>query len=212
MVRRGLDKRVKKSEASRLRAIALALSELRIEGRASRIYINEIAECIENGLLLSAIVLATILLEIWVRDLLVIRMATGEEPKGNQELQYLLTKIDRQIEGASRGESFADIGRELLRLDVIQKEEHDQILNIYKNFRIPLLHGTTGRIVDRECHGAGLLESTHTGVDMALAAIFGRVPHRRANDLEDLVFNSALNILTDIVNFLGAHPIPRTGR
>ncbi|MDA8120872.1 MAG: hypothetical protein M0Z85_12735 [Gammaproteobacteria bacterium] len=212
MVRRSLDERVAKSEADELRVIALALSALRVEARASRVYINEIVESIENGLLLSAIVLATILLEIWIRDLLVIRMVTQRESKGKRELQTLLTEIDRETEGASRGESFASICRKLLSLDVIQQDEHDRIQEIYKNFRIPLLHGTTGRIVDRECWGAGLCENTYTGADMAIKAIFGGAPHRRANDLEDLVFSSAVNILGDIVNFIAAHKIPKIGR
>lgn len=206
MVVRGLDERVDTHTAERLRTITSALSALQVESYASRIYVREIVESVNNGLFLSAIVLSTILLEIWVRDLLVIHMCIQERQATKKDLQYRLIQIDREVEGARRGKSFKEICCDLIKMKVIQKDEHEKIQNIYDKFRTPLLHGITGRIVDPR----HLNEREHpdTWTDTFLAITLGAV-HRRANSLEDVVYGSVTSVLADIVNFMGAHQIPK---
>lgn len=56
--------------------LAVALRALSVGNRASTVYIREIADCLERRALLAALILSTTLIEIWIRDLLVVRQAT----------------------------------------------------------------------------------------------------------------------------------------
>ena len=205
---RGLDERVDTCTARYLRTVTSALSALQVESYASRIYIREIVESVNNGLFLSAIVLSTILLEIWVRDLLVIHMCAQEGRVTKKDMQYRLIQIDREVEGTRRGKSFKDICCDLIKMKVIQKDEHEKIQNIYDKFRTPLLHGITGRIVDprhpNEREHPYASTDTFMFLEITLSAV-----HQRANSLEDVVYGSVTSVLADIVNFMGAHQIPK---
>ena len=208
MNNRRLYDRVEEPLANRLRVVSLALLELRVDGRSSRIYINEIAEAIDQGLLLAATELATTLLEIWVRDLLVVRRATKSEIKSRRELDYLLMKIDLEIEGISRGLMFSTMCNELLELNVITQAELEWLQNIYKKTRTPLHHGISGRIVGSNEIDKDFIDNASSMENMFLATVLCSPPHRRANDLEDSIYESSAEILEGIVNFLGTHQIP----
>ena len=211
MTSRDLSHRVESPAAERLRLVAHAFLALRVEGRASRVYINEIAEAISNGMLLAAMELSTTLLEIWVRDLLVIRKLTQKNPKTKHQIRWLLTKIDRETEGLSRGQMFAPMCKELLDLAVIDAEELEWLESFYKRVRTPLHHGISGRMVDPDGQAGDMLSTATTNEQMFLASIFGSAPHKRADQLEDYVYAFAPGILEECVNFLAAHQIPRVG-
>lgn len=208
MNNRRLYNRVEEPLANRLRVVSLALLELRVDGRASRIYINEISEAIDQGLLLAATELATTLLEIWVRDLLVVRKITKSKIKSRGELDYLLTKIDLETEGISRGLMFPAMCGELLELNGITQDELEWLQTIYKKTRTPLHHGISGRIVGSNEIDKDFIDNASSKEEMLLATVFCSPPHRRANDFEDFIYESSVEILEGIVNFLGTHQIP----
>ncbi|BCN38163.1 hypothetical protein ALDI51_14820 [Alicycliphilus denitrificans] len=211
---RGLAQRVEEPMASKLRLIAKALLELRVDGRASRLYLNEIADAINNGMLLAAIELSTTLLEIWVRDLLVIRKLTQRECKTKAQLHLALNQIDRETEGLTRGEMFPSMCRQLADLEVIDSKELEWLEATYKRVRTPFHHGVSGRIVDPGGEAneiVGRAQESARGAEILLAMIFGSAPHRRADSLETEIYSIAPALLAEITNFLAAHPIPRMG-
>lgn len=209
---RGLSARVSGREAARLRIIKEALLSLKVDGRASNIYINEIADAIEGGLLLAAIGLATTLMELWLRDLLVINKVEKIGFGNKHERNWLLTKVDKDVEGIERGLMFIDIAKELLEMEAIESDELEWLKTVYKRVRNPLHHGISGRIVDPENRANDLLKNAQTKEEMFLGSIFGSTPHRRANELEDFVCAESAKILGDIVNFLAAHQMQNIGR
>lgn len=123
MLTRSLEEQFEPERASRLRLIEEAFLALRVSGRVSSYYLSEISRAIDCGMQLAAIQLATTLLEIWLRDLLVIREATCNPVKSKHELLWLMAKIDREIEGVDDGLRFGHLVTKLHALEVINKSK-----------------------------------------------------------------------------------------
>jgi hypothetical protein len=129
--------------------------------------------------------------------------------RSKNELHAQLTKIDREIEGLKNGMSFRRMCEELRERESITNTEFDWLLSFYGTVRTPFHHGISGRIVDPNNRASDLLSDASSKEAMLLASILGSVPHRRASDLEDSVYDLALPILESVVNFLAAHPVPK---
>jgi hypothetical protein len=205
---RDLESRVERPMAIALKAVATRLPPLKVEGRASRVYINEIVDAISQGLLLASITLSMTLLEIWVRDLLVVTLSKQQNPQTDHELEMLVSKIDRELEGVKRGVGFAEMCKKLVVLSAIRAEEEAGLLDIYRFTRNPLQHGITGRQVDPEGQHLSDLSETPSRANALLARVFGYAPHARADSFEDFVYDNALRLLTGVADFLEAHPLP----
>lgn len=208
---RTIYQRVEEPIATRFVVVAEALNSLPREKRASHIYINEIAEAIYLGLLLAAIELSTTLIELWIRDLLVIERLKQTNYRSKHELLVQLTKIDREIEGLKNGMSFRKMCEELKDQESITGTEFDWLLSLYETVRTPFHHGISGRIVDPDNRYGDFLNEDSPKEAMFLIRIFGSVPHRRADDLENSIYDLALPVLEKVVNFLAAHPVPKIG-
>jgi hypothetical protein len=188
VVGRSLEKRVGPDVATQFRLVATALHALSPNGRVSKIYIREICEAIDVGLVLSAMTLSMALLEIWLRDLLVLEISkrTGKD----------LASVDRDVESGKRF-LFDKIIDALMSYEVLNSTECEFLKNQYKKFRIPLHHGISGRLLDGE-------QPFDFGGDLGLAI---SSPKNRANDFEDFAFLECLEIMREVVNFLGRHQI-----
>jgi hypothetical protein len=138
---RSLEEQFEPEIAGRLRLIIEAFLALRVSGLVSNYYLYEIARAIDRGMLLAAITLATTLLEIWLRDLLVIRKTTQDTCASFVEVRLRMTKYDRELEGTERGPGFADLVIQLRALDVVDSGEVDWLNETYRKLRTPLHHG-----------------------------------------------------------------------
>lgn len=209
MPTRSLEEQFEPVKASRLRLVNEAFLALRVSGRVSNYYLLEISRAIDCGMLLAAIELATTLLEIWLRDLLVIRKATQNPVKSIHELRWLMTKHDREIEGVKRGAGFSEIIKELRLLDVIDDKEITWLKETYEQLRNPLHHGISGRIVNPEFQHGEMLNEPKNKEEMFLASMFiASAPDKRINRFETFVDHETGDHLEKIVNFLAAHQIP----
>lgn len=196
--------RVDEPIATRFVVVAEALYSLRCKGRASRIYIKEIVEAIYLGLLLAAIDLSTTLIELWIRDLLVIERLKQSTYRSKRELLNQLAKIDQEIEGVKNGMSFRKMCEELKDLESITSPEFDWLLSFYETVRTPFHHGISGRIVNSSNRHTDFLNYAEL-----LGGYFRPKPHRRADNLENSIYDLALPVLENVVNFLAAHPVPK---
>lgn len=211
MPTRSLEEQFEPDQASRLRLIEEAFLSLRVSGRVSNYYLLEISRAIDRGMLLAAIQLATTLLEIWLRDLLVIRKATQAAVTSKHELRWLMTRIDRESEGIETGAKFGDLLKELYTLGVLTDEEVSWLKNTYKQVRNPLHHGISGRIVDPELQQREMLNEPKNKEEMFLASLFASAPDRRISRFEEFIDREVAQHLEGIVNFLAAHQIPSVG-
>lgn len=208
MSTRSLEEQFEPEHACRLRLIEEAFLSLRVSGRVSNYYLLEISRAIDRGMLLAAIQLATTLLEIWLRDLLVIRKATEAAVASKHELRWLMTKLDREIEGIERGWDFGDLLNELHALQVLTDEEVSWLRSTYKHIRTPFHHGISGRIVNSELQQREMLNEPENEGEMFLASIIASAPDQRINCFEEFIDHEVTQHLEGIVNFLAAHQIP----
>lgn len=209
MVNRTLEEQLEPDKSSRLRIIQHAYESLRVRGRVSSYYIFEISRAIDSGMLLASIELATTLLEIWLRDLLVIRKAMQHSVTSEHEFSWVTTKLDREYEGRVRGVGYKEIVNELVKLKVIDSEERQWLDSLYGELRNPLHHGLSGRLLDPEFKHLDFLGSAKTKEEMFLASLFCSSPDRRSEVFEEYLDNDVMQHLEAIVNFLAAHQISR---
>jgi hypothetical protein len=169
----------------------------------------EISRCIDRGMLLAAMELCTTLVEIWLRDLLVVRKATTDLSINKDQYKLLITKYDREIEGSDkRGLSSHKIISQLTELNVLNTEEIEWLHSLFNKVRNPLHHGLTGRLVDSEYHSRDLVESATSKEQILLATIFGNSPEQRLSSFEEFLDREAINILEETLNFLANHDLP----
>jgi hypothetical protein len=206
---RSLEDQLEPAIAQRLRIVQAALLSFRIEPRTSSYYLFEIGRALDVGMLLAALELSTTLLEIWVRDLLVIRKVTQHKITSRHQLSLLLTKIDREIEGTERGLGFSQIVKELGELEVLEKPEVDWLNSVYGKIRNSLHHGLSGRLIDPEMEHRDLLDAPDSKEAMFVTAAFFSSPTKRRDVFEEFIDTQATIILEQIVNFLAEHPIPK---
>ena len=191
-----------------MRIAQAALLSLRVDGRASSYYLFEIARAIDCGMLLAAIMLSTTLLELWVRDLLVVRKVCQHKVTSRHESNWLLTKIDRELEGLERGAQFSQMARQLHELEVINAQELAWLQATQRRIRNTLHHGLTGRLLNPE-PAQDLLQAPSSKEAMLLASIWCSLPTDRLDQFETLLDREVPALLEDVVNFLAAHPLPR---
>lgn len=116
-------------------------------GRAAKYFINEIISCLEAGLLLAALEVATSFLELFVRELLIVaRCGSSGTLGGKPSRQLFFDKVRREIEDEERL-SFGGMADELEGLEVIDPSDAYGIKDFYKTVRVPVHHGLTRRLI-----------------------------------------------------------------
>lgn len=197
---RPIEQQIRHAKAKRFRRIQQDFNAVRPGGRSASFFIAEISRSIDAGLLLSAIVLSTTLLELWLRELL------GNQVSSRNAIitgQASPARIDRELEGSDeigRGHMFAEIADDLYRYGVINLREINWLNSFYRSIRVPFHHGLTGRLVYREVMGGD--EETASVLDELL-----NDPKNRSRQLEDFVDDRAGDILDGVVKFLLNHPL-----
>ncbi len=209
MIARSLEEQLEAEHCKKLRVIQASFESIRIQGRVSSYYIMEISRCIDRGMLLAAIELCTTLVEIWLRDLLVIRKATADLSINREQYRLLITKYDREIEGSNkRGLSSHKIINQLTELDVLNAKEVEWLYSLFNKVRNPLHHGLTGKLLDPEYHSQDLVESATSKEAILLAEVFGSSPEKRLSCFEEFLDREAIGILEETLNFLANHDLP----
>ncbi|MFT5602892.1 MAG: hypothetical protein ACI9N1_003154 [Flavobacteriales bacterium] len=206
---RSLEEQIESKRTSKLRLIQKGFESIRIQGRVSSYYIMEISRCIDRGMFLASIELCTTLVEIWLRDLLVVRKATTDLSISKDLYRLLITKYDREIEGASkRGLSSHRIIKELEELDVLTTSEVDWLMTLFKKVRNLFHHGLSGRVVDPDYKSEEINLEPSSRTEAFLALAFGNPPDSRLLDFEEFLDLEAERILEETLNFLSIHELP----
>ena len=170
MPTRSLEKQIGLRNAKRFRNVGKKFLAVRVNGRVSSYYLEEIATCIDFGSLLATVHLTITLLEIWIRDLHVNHTVSQIPIKSRIENLAQHSKIDREIEGVGKerdiegvekfGISFKDMVKKLHNHKIIDDSEKVWLNKTYDHLRNPLLHGISGRIVDERFEGNEMLNET----------------------------------------------------
>ena len=148
---RSLDEQFEASKAAKIRRIAEQFRSVANVGGGIRYFAVEVAQCLEAGLLLSSLHVASSLLELSVRKLLINRLFAEKESSDDEDLllNELLNDVEHEIEDRERL-GFQAIVDELKSLSVIEAEEAEKLKTFYSDVRIPIQHGITRRFVREE--------------------------------------------------------------
>lgn len=138
---RPLEEQFTGSRLGRIRRLQTELKELIYGDGAAKLYVNELVNSLEGGLLLAAIHLTGSLLELFVRDLLLYNI------KHTQLSSKSIDDLESILEDSKPEWSFNKILEELEKLNVLHANDVKNMNEFYKKVRIPIMHGITGRFV-----------------------------------------------------------------
>lgn len=148
---RSLDEQFEAPKASKIRRIAEQFRSVANVGGGIRYFALEVVQCLQAGLLLSALHVASSLLELSVRKLLINRLFAEKRSSDDEGpmLNELLNDVEHEIEDREQL-GFQAIVDKLKSLSVIEEEEAEKLKTFYSDVRIPIQHGITRRFVREE--------------------------------------------------------------
>lgn len=179
---RPLEKQFNAAKCAEIRRLITKFSTLPFKEGPCRYFVLEVAGCLEVGLLLSAVSIASILLETFLRELLILRRLQTRELTTS-----LFDKLERETEDGRPRLSFDDIVDELTG-DVLDSSDAEAAKEFYKTVRIPIHHGITRRFIAIAKTGEESWLDTYRGL--------------RLHHLEELVEENATKHLRSIVNLI----------
>ncbi|MBI3938978.1 MAG: hypothetical protein HY323_18550 [Betaproteobacteria bacterium] len=182
---RSLEKQFEPKKAARLKRLVERLSQFSFPPGASRYYGLELASCIQAGALLGALVVGSSLLELYVRALVVNHSHT---------VRQSIAPRKKSLEGTledNRKVGFEELIDNLALVGLFEKADSESAKALYKNVRIPLLHGLSRRFVRQ--HQEPFAED--------LALLLGRETIS-SSELEAIIEDHALEYLENIVGII----------
>lgn len=195
---RALEEQFPKQTVRRIRAIQADLASLRLlllHG-AGRFYAKELERCLEAGLLLASLHLATSFLELFVRDLLIYVDARDSDLK-NERSERVLDNLEKYYEDATKPQwSFSKIVDELQKRGTIDTEDTSNIKDYYERIRIPIHHGLTRRFL----RGERDADSESDSLDIFDMLFLGR--SLRAGILEERLEDETVDLVEIAIAFV----------
>lgn len=179
---RPLNEQFEPDKAAALQSFAGRLRLLRYPPGASRYYGLELATCIESGAIAAALIVASALLELHVRALVVNFATRARRPRSRTE-----ESLERQLENR-RDMGFAKLLDHLVEVDLFRADDAARAKVLYSKIRIPLLHGLPSRFV----------EDHQFPIFPELNRLLGR-EMITLRDFEDTIESHGLKYLEDII-------------
>ncbi len=136
---RSIEEQFEPDVAWKLRDFQRRLEIVRTTGEASDYFIWEALSCLDRGLLLATLQLATATLELRAREILIQHTIAGLSDREGPAHH-----IEISVE-EDRGYLFGGILVALETRGAISAEDHQKLKHIYQQIRIPLHHGIVGR-------------------------------------------------------------------
>lgn len=145
---RPLEEQFEPDKCAEIRDLIAKFSALPFEGGACRYFTLEVTGCLEAGLLLAAVSVASVLLETFFRELLIIHRLQSAGPKTNRwgDTRLLLNKFEKEAEDGRPRLHFDKIVDQLTG-DVLDSVEVEAAKKFYKDVRVPIHHGITRRFI-----------------------------------------------------------------
>ena len=186
---RPLEEQFNAAKCAEIRRLIAKFSTLSFEGGPCRYFVLEVAGCLKAGLLLAAVSIASVLLETFLRELLILhRLQTRELTTSRQiDTNSLFDKLEKEIEDGRPRLYFEDVVDQLTG-DVLDSGDAVDAKKFYKTVRIPIHHGITRRFIALAKTGEVGWFDTYRGF--------------RLHHLEELIEEDATKYLGFIVNLI----------
>jgi hypothetical protein len=193
---RPLEMQFGKQTVRRIRAIQGDLEKFPFQDGAGRFFVKELSSALEAGLLLASLHLATSLLELFVRDLLIYSVAKRSFAGHKSEIS-VFDKLEANYEDATNPQwSFSMIIDELQRQRVISNVDAKTVKAFYHKIRIPIHHGLTRRFL----RGNKKPDLESNSIDIMEMLFLGR--GIRAHVLEETLESEGINLIKKAVAFM----------
>lgn len=187
---RGYKKQFEPDVANRIGNIIRCIEGMRYPTGPSRYYGLDLAMCLSAGALTGSVVVATALMELYIRGLVV---RYSEEAQSNWS-----RKVDAELElEQMRNKDFNRLLEHLVETNLFAEADAKIANKIYKEVRIPAHHGLPSRLLKRS-------KDEPFGSIMSLLRISSEVSMQ---EFEDFVEYEALQIIEDIVGLLGRNQV-----
>jgi len=142
---RPLEEQFKPDKCAEIRNLVAKFSALPFKEGPCRYFILEVAGCLEAGLLLAAVSIASVLLETFLRELLILLRL--ESTTSHQiDTNPFFDELEKEAEDGRPRLYFEDIVDQLTG-DVLDPDDADNAKKFYKTIRIPIHHGLTRRFI-----------------------------------------------------------------
>jgi len=145
---RPLEEQFEPEKCAELRDLITKFSVLPFKEGPCRYLVLEVMGCLEAGLLLAAVSVASVLLETFFREFLISYRLQTAGPKTNHwtDTNLLFNKLERETEDGRPRLSFENIVDQLPS-DVMDPDDAEAAKKFYKTVRIPIHHGITRRFI-----------------------------------------------------------------
>lgn len=184
---RPLEEQFNAAKCAEIRSLIAKFSALPFEGGARRYFVLEVAGCLEAGLLLAAVSIASVLLETFLRELLILHRLQTRELTTSRRIDTMFNELEKEIEDGRPRLYFEDIVDQLTG-DVLDSGDAVDAKKFYKTVRIPIQHGITRRFIALAKTGEVDWFDTYRGF--------------RLYHLEELIEKNATKYLGFIVNLI----------
>ncbi len=193
---RPLEKQFEKQTIHRIRALQGDLKKFPFQDGAGRFYAKELNSALEAGLLLASLHLATSLLELFVRDLLIYNVAKKSVSEHKKPVS-VLDKLEANYEDATKPQwSFSMIIDQLQSQRVISSADAKAVKTYYQTVRIPIHHGLTRRFL----RGHKKADLEFGSFDISEILFLGR--GLRVHSLEEKLESEGINLIKKTVAFM----------
>lgn len=194
---RPLEEQFEPDKCAEIRNLVAKFSALPFKEGACRYFALEVTGCLEAGLLLAAVSVASVLLETSFRELLIFHRLRSAGPTTSRwvDTGLLLNKLEKEAEDGRPRLHFEDIVDQLTG-DVLGSADAEVAKKFYRTVRVPIHHGLTRRLV---------AEAKAEEMDMSepLAVLLSATTwNRRFHELEEMIEENATKYLGFVVDLI----------
>lgn len=194
---RPLEAQFEGKKVTAIRKLESSYAKLPFRGGAARYYSQEVARSLDSGLLLAALTVASSMLELFVRDLLIATRFHDNSPDDDMAACRMLDDIERALDERINELDFQAMVEELADRDQIDLLDAERITDFSRSVRVPLHRGMTRSILVNS-------GNSPVGTEDPLACLFfGRIG--RFHRFEEIVEEEALRYLKTIVAFVAKY-------
>ena len=141
---RAYKKQFESEKVEKIDDIIKRIKRVKMPGSISKYYAHELVLCLQAGALLGSLCIASALLEIFVRELVIKYSALASS---NSDLYKKEALLQKQLE-EKRSLGFKQLTKALASYGLFLEDDAEQANEFYDSVRIPIHHGLPARFVE----------------------------------------------------------------
>lgn len=182
---RGYKDQFEPDVVNQIESIVSRLENISYPTGSSRFYGLDLALCLKSGALAGSMIIASALIEIFVRGL-VIRYAEDAQSGWSRKIE-----AEKELE-SMRNLSFSKLLDNLTEVDLFCSKDAIEAKDIYKNIRIPTHHGLPARLLGRGKNDPF----------SSIMSLLGKSSTVSMSEFEDFIECEAIPIINNVVSII----------